>query len=372
MVTELVREKMNKEYALVAITKQGIMTAKKLQQGLSGSVLFYPKKLAEGGKGEEGIQLYEGSTKELLTELFAKYPGIILFIALGAVVRMIAPLLQDKKADPALVVVDGKGEFAISVASGHLGGANQLTRKIADLLGATPVITTASDVQKTLSVDLLGSEFGFIIEDFTNVTKASAAIVNEDSVALVQEVGDREWLHTTKLPTNIDLYPSLAELKTDKYQAVLLITDRLLSVDEERVFRRNGVLYRPKSLCVGIGCNRGTSAQEIEEAIMQTLVDLNLSYKSVRNLATIDIKLDELGLLEISRKYDWELVSYSAAELNQLPLKNPSEIVFQHTGAYGVSEPAAMLSAGTEELIIEKRKLGNVTLSIARMKLEGW
>ncbi|MGZ4106949.1 MAG: cobalt-precorrin 5A hydrolase [Tumebacillaceae bacterium] len=359
---------MSNPYAIVAITKHGVERARELHRKLPGSDLYYMSKFAQGDEADKGISLYEGSVRLILPDLFARYTGIIQFISLGAVVRMIAPLLKDKKVDPGVVVVDDRAEFAISVLSGHLGGANELTRVVAELLGSTPVVTTASDVQKTIPVDLFGRQFGWEIESFEHATPVSAAVVNEEPVAIVQESGETNWWNYEKpLPSHLRTFASTEEAIAvrDEWNAALVVTHRVLEEEETNVLLRNGVLYRPKNVVLGIGCNRGTDLSEIEEVIEQALRDLRISIKSVRNVATIDLKKDEAGLLGVCAKYGWELVTYSPEELNQVPLRNPSDTVFKFTGAYGVSEPAALLSAQATDWVLEKRKSGNVTISIA-------
>ncbi|MBL0385815.1 cobalt-precorrin 5A hydrolase [Tumebacillus sp. ITR2] len=361
---------MSNPYAIVAITKHGVEAARKLQEKLPGSDLYYMKKFEQGDEGERGIQLFEGSVRLILPDLFQRYTGIIQFISLGAVVRMIAPILQDKKTDPGVVVVDDRAQFAISVLSGHLGGANELTRIVADLLGATPVVTTASDVQKTIPVDLFGRQFGWQIESFERATPVSAAVVNEEPVVIVQESGEENWWSFDKpLPDHFRVVGSAdeaLELRTEwPWNAALVVTHRLLSTEQELALLANGVLYRPKNIVLGIGCNRGTSLEEIESVITDTLQELNFSPKSVRNIASIDLKKDEQGLLDLCAKYGWGFDTYTPAELNEVPLANPSDTVFKFTGAYGVSEPAARLSSGASEWVLEKRKSGNVTISVA-------
>ena len=136
----------------------------------------------------------------LLPTLFQQYKGLIMVISLGAVVRMIAPILKDKKTDPAVVVIDDRGENVISVLSGHLGGANGLT-EVAAALDARAIITTASDVQKTIPVDLFGSRFGWVWDSAEKLTPVSASVVNEEHVAIVQESGEPNWwLYDTPLP----------------------------------------------------------------------------------------------------------------------------------------------------------------------------
>ena len=353
-------------YAIVAITKHGVEAARTLHAKLPGADLYYMSKFAQGDEAEKGIELFEGSVRLILPDLFARYTGIILFISLGAVVRMIAPILKDKKTDPGVVVVDDRAQFAISVLSGHLGGANELTRVVAELLGATPVITTASDVQKTIPVDMFGRQFGWQIESFEHATPVSAAVVNEEPVVILQESGERNWWTYDKpLPEHFSVVNSVEEALARQWNAALVITHRLLSAQEQEALLKNGVLYRPRNIVLGLGCNRGTSMEEIESVVTETLSELGFSLKSVRNIATIDLKKDEAGLLALCEKQGWELVTYTPAELNTVKLANPSETVFQYTGAYGVSEPAALLSAGANEWALEKRKSGNVTISVA-------
>lgn len=361
----------SKDYVVIAITKNGVKLARKLHVGLANNDLYYPNKFAYGDEKEKEIFLYGESLKSIIPEMFIKYKGIIMFMAIGAVVRLIAPYMKDKKTDPSVVVVDGAGNYAISVLSGHIGGGNYLTKEVAHKLNAVPIITTASDVQGTIAVDMLGKEFGFEIESFVNATKVSAAVVNEEKVAIIQETGERNWwLYSSELPTNFSVFSFISEALKKDFSAYLLITDRLLNKDETDTFSNNSLLYRPKSLVIGLGCNRGTKAEEIEQVIFSTLESLNLSWRSVRNLASINIKDDEEGFIEVSNKYDWSFEFYTPEELNKIPLKNPSLVVYKYTGAYGVSQPAALLSAGTDNLILEKQKIGNVTISIARILFE--
>ncbi|MET3507252.1 cobalt-precorrin 5A hydrolase [Halalkalibacter oceani] len=358
--------------AFVAITKHGTELIRQLWQKRPDADLYYMTKHAYGDEEEKGFQLFEGSVKLQLPRLFAEYDGLVIVISLGAVIRMIAPILKGKKVDPAVVVVDDRGQFVISALSGHVGGANELTKEIAGLLGAIPVITTASDVQKTIPVDIFGREFGWTIEDEQAVTPVSAAIVNEEPVLIVQEAGERHWWkHDKALPSHFTLVSSLADAEPDRFQAALVISDRLLPEEWMTILRTKGVLYRPKTLCLGIGCNRGRSAEEIEAVIFETLQELELSSKSVASISTIDLKKDEAGLLAVCEKFQWEFICYSPEELNEIPFPNPSETVFRYTGAYGVSEPAALRTAKSRQLLLEKKKSGNVTISIARKGEKG-
>lgn len=355
-------------YAIVAITKHGVAISRDLHAKFANSDLYYMSKFEQGDEEKKHIQMFSGSVRILLPTLFKQYKGIIMIISLGAVVRMIAPILQDKKTDPAVVVIDDRGENVISVLSGHLGGANELTREVAATLGARAIITTASDVQKTIPVDLFGSRFGWVWDSAEKLTPVSASVVNEEHVAIVQESGERDWwMHDTPMPEQIKIYPSIAEAIAAKPHAALIVTHRLLTPEEE-VILENGIVFRPKNVVIGMGCNRGTSAEEVEQVIIDTLAELNISIKSVTALCTIDLKKDEVGLLEVVDKYGWEFVYYPPAELNTAYIEAPSDTVFKYTGAYGVSEPAVRLYTGADELVLVKKKSGNTTISVGLMK----
>ena len=358
-----------KKYAIVAITKHGVDIGRKLHSILPMSDLFYPNKFAKGDERKKKIEMYEGSVKKAVPKLFSSYEGLIMIVSIGAVVRLIAPYLQNKMTDPGVVVIDDRAEHVISVLSGHLGGANELTNEVAALLDAEPVITTASEVQKTIPVDLLGRRFGWTWESKENLISASAAVVNEEQVAIVQESGETNWwTYDTPLPDNITIYETIGQAMEEKPDASLIITHRQLT-NEELPILDHGVLYRPKVIALGIGCNRGTTAEEIEQVIIETLDELQFSIQSVKAICTIDLKKDEDGLLQVVDKYDWEFITYSPAQLNEIPFNNPSDVVYKYTGAYGVSEPAALRYSQSDELILEKKKSGNVTITVALMSL---
>ena len=246
-------ERANK-IAVVAITRHGIAMGGRLAALLPGATLIAPEKFAaEAQAAAPGrFACYAGKTGEQIPALFAAFGGIIAIVSLGAVVRLIAPHLGRKESDPAVVVVDEAGKFAIPVLSGHLGGANALAGRIASGIGAIAVLTTASDSQQTLAVDLLGRELGWVIEaTHDELVRASAAVVNDEAVALVQEDGSSDWWtrHANgrqgPLPANLHRFDRIEDVVFENYAAVLWISQREMPADYASRLAGKCVVYRP-------------------------------------------------------------------------------------------------------------------------------
>jgi cobalt-precorrin 5A hydrolase len=233
---------------LVAITKHGAAQAATLARHLPQATLCVAAKFADAAQGlPNPLQAYEGAFKEQIGPLFQAFDQIVCFVSLGAVVRLIAPHLKTKDEDPGVLVVDDAGQFVIPVLSGHVGGANAMAETVAALLGATPVLTTASDVGKTIPVDILGRELGWRVEaPKLNITRVSAAVVNEEPVAVVQEAGSPHWwTRPTPLPATIHRFQRLAEVDLAAYRAVLWITHAEVPAALWTELAERLVVYRP-------------------------------------------------------------------------------------------------------------------------------
>ena len=355
---------MRQKIAIVAITKKGIELGQRLIQLFPASHLYVPAKFASGQKA--GEHSFQEPVKEVVRKAFIEYDSLVLIMAIGIAVRSIAPELKSKHQDPAVVVVDEAGKFVVSLLSGHHGGANALAKTVVSYIGAQPVITTASDVSRTIAADLLGRELGWELESEASVTKVSAALVNGEEVGIYQDAGERNWWSGT-LPENIRKFSSLEDLEESACPAALVITDQLLG-REHKVLLNKAVIYRPKSLVVGIGCNRGASASQIEEAVNQAFRKHGLSFKSIRNIATIDLKRDENGLLEFARKHDLPVEFFGREALSRVKFPSAlSATTFKWVGTPAVCEPAALLSSGSTDLVAPKMKLGEVTIAVARI-----
>ena len=343
--------------SVLAITKNGIIIGEKLKELFPNWDVFAPEKLSN--KNSE-ITWYSEATTNKIIELFKNSNALICLFSLGAVIRLIAPHLKDKKTDPAVIVIDDKTNFVISVLSGHIGGANELTQQIAEKLNALPVITTAADVNKTIAVDLVGKEFGWKIDDETTVTKISAHMVNEEPIGVYQQAGNKEWYK--QLPKNVKIYDSLDELKKSNSKAHLIISDKIIEED----LSQESVIYRPESLVIGIGLHWDTTKDTIKEGIEFCLDKFNLSSKSIAKLVSIKKPEDVKGLIELGKEMKIPVEYVDREELAEIITPNPSNTVKAFEGTASVSEAAA-IKVSKGELIVEKQKFPpNLTVAIAR------
>ena len=343
--------------SVLAITKNGIIIGEKLKELFPNWDVFSPEKLSN--KNSE-ITWYSEATTNKIIELFKNSNALICLFSLGAVIRLIAPHLKDKKTDPAVIVIDDKTNFVISVLSGHIGGANELTQQIAEKLNALPVITTAADVNKTIAVDLVGKEFGWKIDDETTVTKISAHMVNEEPIGVYQQTGNKEWYK--QLPKNVKIYDSLDELKKSNSKAHLIISDKVIEED----LSQESVIYRPESLVIGIGLHWDTTKDTIKEGIEFCLDKFNLSSKSIAKLVSIKKPEDVKGLIELGKEMEIPVEYVDREELAEIITPNPSNTVKAFEGTASVSEAAA-IKVSKGELIVEKQKFPpNLTVAIAR------
>ena len=343
--------------AVLAITKNGINIGEKLKELFPNWDIFVPSKLSNENKS---IIWYSEPTSDKIIELFKNSNALICLFSLGAVIRLIAPYLKDKKTDPAVIVIDDKTNFVISVLSGHIGGANELTQEISEKLNALPVITTAADVNKTIAVDLVGREFGWKIDDETTVTKISAHMVNAEPIGVFQQTGNKKWYK--KLPKNVIIYNSLEELKKSNSKAYLIISDTI--IDNE--LAQESVIYRPQSLVIGIGLHWDTTKDTIKDGIEHCLKKFNLSSKCIAKLVSIKKSEDVQGLIDLGEEMKIPVEYVNREELAEIITPNPSNTVKAFEGTASVSEAAA-IKISNGELIVEKQKFPpNLTVAIAR------
>ncbi|MDK2889074.1 MAG: cobalt-precorrin hydrolase [Thermoanaerobacter sp.] len=353
--------------AVVAVTRRGAAMAARASAALAGLPgaeveMILPSKFASG---YPGTRPYSGPLADLCGELFMKYRGLVMVMALGIVFRILAPYVQDKRKDPAVVVMDERGQFAVSALSGHLGGANDLARYLQRKLGCRAVITTATDVHGLPAVDLLARDYDLVMEPFEMVKAVNAAIVNGETVCFYSETDLNRVL-----PLEFTIQP-------------LECYDRNRQVEGLHVFITNKVIagpppgalfLRPRNLVVGLGCRKGIGAAAVKEAVEEALRCAGRSLSSVRLLATVDIRAGEEGLVQAAKEMEFPLVSFTRDEIAGIFRVRGEELsfsqyVFDKIGVGGVCEPAALLAAPAAKLILKKKALNGVTVAVAE---EAW
>ena len=374
--------------AVIALSRHGATLAGRRSAGLgTDAKLFLDRRFGpqSGDELESAPEIFDLPLRPLLRKAWGEFEAVVLFLPVGAAVRLAAPLLNDKRSDPALVCVDDAGRYAVSVLSGHIGGADRLAERVAAILGAEAVVTSGSHATGTLAVDLLGAEFWWTIEaDSVAMTRASSAVVNREPVGVYQSAGERDWWpEGRELPANITVHPSLDSLRRSGSAAALIISDEsdpYLSEDTtlaDALPTAYIVLYRPRTLVAGMGCRRSVPAGELEQLLRDTFRAYNLSLSSLACIASATLKQDEPGLLELSEKYGVPFLCYESEQLNALfengvngdagcQALNPSTNARRLVGVWGVAEPAALLASGASRLLVAKQTAERATISVAR------
>lgn len=327
--------------AIIALTKDGVSIAKNLKESLSGDV-YISKRLMKEGFLEEKIYPIRGPFINFVHSIFPKYRNFIFITATGIAVRAIAKVIKDKRTDPAVVVVDERGKFVISLLSGHLGGANELTVQVSEILKSIPVITTASDGKGFIGIDVLAKQLGLHIENFHDLKKVSSFLVDKEKVAVILEPGlSREFFN------RIGSSAVFCKKAPKDAKAVIFVTD-------EEVINPSipYVILRPKSIVLGIGARRGASYDELISLIRGAFSELNMSKDSISGISSIDIKRNEVCINKLAEYLEVPLSFYTKDELLKVEDQFPiSSFVKRTVGVGAVARPSAYLaSSGGIEL----------------------
>lgn len=301
--------------------------------------------------GPPGAARFEALRPEFQSR-FRGYRGHVCIMATGIVVRMLAGLLVHKAEDPAVVVIDEGGSFAISLVSGHLGGANALARRVAAAVGAQPVITTATDVNGRVAVDVLAAEQGLRIENPEAIKLVNMASLAGEPIA----VHDPWDFLSGRLPGAVGADDGRA-------RACVWVDDRLADAPP------GALVLRPPSIVAGMGCNRGTGQDELAALLIEALASAGLARTSLAGLASVDLKADEPGLNELARelKVPFECFGREAIAQVEDRVPTPSARVHHHIGVKSVCEAAAILASRGGTLIVPKRSSRNATVALARI-----
>ncbi|WP_458405750.1 cobalt-precorrin 5A hydrolase [Methanobrevibacter sp.] len=304
--------------------------------------------------------LYHKNVKKYFPLLFNEYDAIIAIMASGILIRSIASLIESKATDPAVLNIDDNGNFVISTLSGHLGGANKLTNKIAKLISATPVITTSTDVNNKLGIDVIAKDLFLSVNDTKEILFFNKAILEGRELSLtVNSNKNFNYLfdYLTKNTLEIDVSIKFSsKIKTDEIHVTL--DDHILILKERKIV-------------AGIGCRRGKECEKIYHGLKKSIDELNIDISRINMLTSAEIKKDEQGILELSEKLNIpvEFVTLDKLKLFQSNDITKSEFVKSKFGIWGVCEPSALIMAGFEsKLIYKKTSYDGVTISIAISK----
>ena len=305
--------------------------------------------------------LYHKNVKKYFPILFYEYDAVIAIMASGILIRSIAPLIESKVTDPAVLNIDDNGNFVISTLSGHLGGANKLTEKVAELIDAVPVITTSTDVNDKLGIDVIASDLYLSIDNTKEILFFNKSILEGREISFRVNPNKNfdylfEYLNDNESKINVSIYYS-SKVNTDEIHVCL--DDHKLILTERKIV-------------VGIGCRRGKECEKIYHGFEKSLNDLNISPSRVSMLTSAEIKKDEKGILELSEKLN---IPFDFVELEKLKLFESNDIVksdFVRSkfGIYGVCEPSALIMAGFDsKLIYKKTSYDGVTIAVAISKI---
>lgn len=331
--------------AVFAYSRQGCKTARKVMSYFAGDeVRAYTMERFE----EPGFGAIERPSKPFYEPIFAWSDAMVFVGAVGIAVREIAPFIRSKLTDPAVVSMDELGHYVIPLLSGHIGGANDLALSLAEVVEGTPVVTTATDINKKFSVDAWAARKGLLITNL-NIAKSVSAEILERPVPVKSD-----FPIVTELPNGV---VAAEEGKIGIY----------ISCNKEKPFEET-LLLVPPVLHLGIGCRRGTPVEKFREAVDSVLKEYNIHPKAIKQVTSIDIKSNEEGLLEFCKERNLPAVFYTAEQLWEVPGEfTPSQCVLRHTGVDNVCERSSMI--GAEKLLVKKTIRNGVTVAIAA---EAW
>ncbi len=370
--------------AVIATTPTAAQKLQPLCQTM-GATLYIPESIFQDLENIPNAKTYENSLKEHIASIWYRHKAIIFSLATGAVVRIIAHLIADKSKDPAILVLDGTGKYIIPLCGSHQGGGDKLAQLIAPYLDATPILTGASNSLELPSIDILGITYGWGKGegDWLGV---QTAIAHNQTIQVIQEVGSTLWQKTLPKQHPFSFgFPEYNETTKETLSPAgriwITATKRRFSTESESIPK---IQWHPRVLWVGIGCVRNTPRELIQDAIETTCKRFHLATEAIAGVATIDIKADEVGILELCRDENFPLLTFSAEDLRGIETPNPSEVVNQEVGTPSVAEAAAIQATGNSSLLVSKQifkcdtesdiksgnKSGAVTVAIAQSEFE--
>ena len=332
--------------AVIAVSPQGIIIAEQLKAEWQEQLTIFS---THQHSSVESIR----NIKEHVDAHFGDYSAWVFIGAMGICIRTIAEHVQHKYHDPAVINIDSTGRFVVSVLSGHVGGANELTEDIASLLGAQAVVSTQTDNTGLWALDLFSRKYGWAqVNNMGGLNKPIALYTNGKPTALLLEVRDKFTLELERTHAeHVDIYYKREDLDESKYELILVVSPRVYETSKPCI------QYIPKSLALGLGCRYQCAPKDIPEYICNEIRRLGYYPEAIKRIGTIDLKKDEPLLKEMLQLLNIEEADiYTSEDLAPVEIKNPSDYVFKVTGVYGVAESASRLSARMGSIVIEKQK----------------
>lgn len=334
------------DIAVIAVSPQGITIAEQLKAEWQEQLTIFS---THQHSSVESIR----NIKEHVDAHFGDYSAWVFIGAMGICIRTIAEHVQHKYHDPAVINIDSTGRFVVSVLSGHVGGANELTEHIASLLGAQAVVSTQTDNTGLWALDLFSRKYGWAqVNNMEGLNKPIALYTNGKPTALLLEVRDKFTLELERTHAeHVDIYYKREDLDESKYELILVVSPRVYETSKPCI------QYIPKSLALGLGCRYQCAPKDIPEYICNEIRRLGYYPEAIKRIGTIDLKKDEPLLKEMLQLLNIEEADiYTSEDLAPVEIKNPSDYVFKVTGVYGVAESASRLSARMGSIVIEKQK----------------
>ncbi len=332
--------------AIITLTKGAAIKGNELKEVYNDADLYV---MPRWKTNENQIEF--SSFNELIVEVFDEYDALIFIMATGIVIRKIAKLLKSKDKDPAIIVMDEKGRFVIPILSGHIGGANELALDIEEKFKSIAVLTTSSDVIGKMAVDSFAIKYGLEIESLTDAKDVTALVVNNDKVGLIND-------------TNMDVeYKASNVVKTDKisdeFDGYIYIGNRDFKSDKFTVR-----LYK-KNLVIGAGSRKDIPKEKMYNEFLILADKLKINKNAVKIVASIDIKKDEVTIINLANELRVPFITYTADELSEVEnLFEGSDFVKKTIGVASVAEPSAYLASNKGNVILKKTKCGGITLCI--------
>ena len=359
---DIVIAKKNIRIAIIAVTEKGKNTAEKIASELENVDVFFQKR---------GI-------KELTGELFNKYECIIFVSACGIAVRCIAHFLKSKFEDPAVLVVDDNGNNVISLLSGHIGGANEITLKIADILNANPVITTSTDTNKKGALDVIVSKIGGYVENLRESAKLVNSYLVDDKRVGIYFDSDYESEKDSLNLSGFELIDEKTEIdEIVKLDALVSVTDKRRCWIDEIVYNikkdneeKEDLIYIklvPRRIALGMGCRKNTETEKMIEEFSTFSALKNIHPAAIVKTGSLIIKKDEKCMIDLSKALCAEFNLFDVDEICTCDyMFDKSEFVKKNTGVYSVAQPSAYLLSGN--VISDKYKNNGTTFAFGRMK----